>query len=126
LRFRIPTEDKSSNVPIRVKVEVNFQEITAYEPPRVIPYTVTNPWFTGKADIATFSTEEILATKLRTLLQRDKGRDLIDLAHMHVTIKNLDARKGRGLLRQISRGIRSGHFARRPASPAWGAMARSC
>jgi len=31
LHFRIPAEDKSSNVPIRVKVEVNFQEITAYE-----------------------------------------------------------------------------------------------
>jgi predicted nucleotidyltransferase component of viral defense system len=90
LRFRIPAEDKSSNVPIRVKVEINTQEITAYEPPRVIAYAVTNPWFSGKADIATFSTEEILATKLRALLQRDKGRDLIDLAHTHATFEKLD------------------------------------
>lgn len=29
----------------------------------------------------TFSREEILATKLRALVQRDKGRDLYDLAH---------------------------------------------
>lgn len=29
----------------------------------------------------TFSAEEMLATKLRALLQRDKGRDLYDLAH---------------------------------------------
>jgi predicted nucleotidyltransferase component of viral defense system len=91
LRFRMPAEDKSSNVPIRVKVEINTQEITAYEPPCAIPYAVRNPWFSGEADIATFSTEEILATKLRALLQRDKGRDLIDLAHAHVTFKNLDA-----------------------------------
>jgi len=54
-------------------------------------YAVTNPRFSGKADIATFSTEEILATKLRALLQRDKGRDFIDLAHAHVTFKKLDA-----------------------------------
>jgi predicted nucleotidyltransferase component of viral defense system len=33
---------------------------------------------------------EILATKLRALLQRDKGRDLIDLAHTHVTFEKLD------------------------------------
>jgi predicted nucleotidyltransferase component of viral defense system len=90
LRFRIAPEDKSSDVPIRVKVEVNTHEITAYEPPRVIPFAVKNPWFTGQADIATFSTEEILATKLRALLQRDKGRDLIDLAHAKTTFKNLD------------------------------------
>jgi predicted nucleotidyltransferase component of viral defense system len=91
LRFRMTPEDQSSGVPIRVKVEVNTHEITAYEPPRVIPYAVKNPWFTGKADVATFSTEEILATKLRALLQRDKGRDLIDLAHAKTTFKALDA-----------------------------------
>jgi predicted nucleotidyltransferase component of viral defense system len=28
-----------------------------------------------------FSREELLATKLRALLQRDKGRDLLDLFH---------------------------------------------
>jgi predicted nucleotidyltransferase component of viral defense system len=42
---------------------------------------VTNPWFSGSADISTFSTEEVLATKLRALLQRNKGRDLVDLSH---------------------------------------------
>jgi hypothetical protein len=42
---------------------------------------VTNPWFSGEAAIPTFSREEMLATKLRALLQRDKGRDLYDLAH---------------------------------------------
>lgn len=40
-----------------------------------------NPWFSGQAQIATFSPEEVLATKLRALLQRDKSRDLLDLSH---------------------------------------------
>ncbi len=29
----------------------------------------------------TYSLEEMLATKMRALLQRDKGRDLFDLSH---------------------------------------------
>jgi predicted nucleotidyltransferase component of viral defense system len=89
LRFNVPAED--SPVPIRLKLEINTRERTAYDPPRVIPFAVSNPWFSGKADIATFSTEEILATKLRALLQRDKGRDLIDLAHAETVFESLDA-----------------------------------
>ena len=91
LRFRVPAEDKTSDVPIRLKIEINTRERTAYEPQRVIPFAVNNPWFSGRANIATFSNEEILATKLRALLQRDKGRDLIDLAHAIAVFETLDA-----------------------------------
>jgi hypothetical protein len=73
-----------------VKVEINFQETTAYEPAISLPFAVTNPWFTGNAEIATFAREEILATKLRALLQREKGRDLIDLSHACAVLENLD------------------------------------
>jgi predicted nucleotidyltransferase component of viral defense system len=90
LRFRVEAEDKTSLAPIRLKVEVHTREITAYDPPRMIPFKVSNPWFSGRASIATFSNEEILATKLRALLQRDKGRDLIDLAHAAAVFNNLD------------------------------------
>jgi predicted nucleotidyltransferase component of viral defense system len=38
----------------------------------------------------TFTTEEMLATKLRALLQREKGRDLFDLAHALDVFKNLN------------------------------------
>jgi len=55
-----------------------------------MPFQVTNPWFTGGTDVHTFSREEILATKLRALLQRDKGRDLYDLAHALDTFEGLD------------------------------------
>jgi predicted nucleotidyltransferase component of viral defense system len=89
LYFHMQAEDQSA--PIRVKVEISTQERTAYDPARSIPFSVENPWFTGKADIPTFSTAEILATKLRALLQRDKGRDLIDLSHAKTTFGELDS-----------------------------------
>jgi len=90
LTFTMPAEDPNAPVPIRVKVEIATRERTAYEPAHAIPFAVKNPWFTGAADITTFAKEEILATKLRALLQRDKGRDLIDLAHATVVFDPLD------------------------------------
>ncbi len=76
--------------PIRLKVEINTREIEAYDPAQAMPLRVDNPWFTGEAAIPTFSHEEMLATKLRALLQRDKGRDLYDLAHALETFDGLD------------------------------------
>jgi predicted nucleotidyltransferase component of viral defense system len=90
LRFRVAAEDGSA-VPIRLKVEVNTREITAYDPAASLPFSVANPWFTGTANVQTFSREEMLATKLRALLQRDKGRDLYDLAHALERFDGLDA-----------------------------------
>jgi predicted nucleotidyltransferase component of viral defense system len=40
---------------------------------------VVNPWYTGEAEVVTFEADELLATKLRALYQRRKGRDLFDL-----------------------------------------------
>ena len=37
-------------------------------------------WYSGTAAIATFEINELLATKLRALYQRRKGRDLFDSA----------------------------------------------
>ena len=89
LRFRADAED-GSGVPIRLKVEINTREIQAFDPPVTRRFEVANPWFTGQADVPTFSPEEMLATKLRALLQRDKGRDLYDLAAGLATIEPLD------------------------------------
>jgi len=79
-RFRIEAEN-GGGVPIRLKIEINTREIHAFDPPESILLKVANPWFSGEVSIPTFSREEMLATKLRALLQRDKGRDLYDLAH---------------------------------------------
>lgn len=90
LRFKVPTEDKISTGDIRLKVEINTREIEIYDRPYVIPFRVENPWFSGAAEIPTFTREEMLATKLRALLQRDKGRDLFDLAHALDVFEGLD------------------------------------
>lgn len=89
-RFRVEAED-GSGVPIRLKIEVNTREIEAFDVPARLPLRVANPWFSGEASIPTYSREEMLATKLRALLQRDKGRDLYDLAHALEVFEGLDA-----------------------------------
>ena len=88
-RFRVEAED-GSGVPIRLKIEINTREIQAFDDPASLPLKIDNPWFSGEAVISTFSREEMLATKLRALLQRDQGRDLYDLAHALEVFENLD------------------------------------
>ena len=80
LFFKVPAEVVSNHT-IRIKVEVNIVETFAFDPTFLVPFSMENPWFTGAAEIATFSKEEMIATKLRALLQRNKGRDLFDIAY---------------------------------------------
>ena len=89
LRFGVEAED-GSGVPIRLKIEINTREVETFDAPTALPLEVTNPWFCGRAAISTFSREEMLATKLRALLQRNKGRDLYDLAHALKVFEGLD------------------------------------
>ncbi len=90
LIFHAQAEDGTA-APLRLKVEINTRETEVYDRPCSIFHMVENPWFTGQADIPTYSREEMLATKLRALLQRDKGRDLVDLSHALVVFDGLDA-----------------------------------
>jgi predicted nucleotidyltransferase component of viral defense system len=68
LRYKVTAEDGSST--IRLKIEINEVEIRPIDSLKAFPFKVDNPWFSGAADIPTFSTEELLATKIRALLQR--------------------------------------------------------
>ncbi len=95
LRFRVSAEGPDPDAHLRLKVEINIEEIEALGGSVFVPFSVTNPWFTGEAEIHTFSREEMLATKLRAFLQRDKGRDLLDLAHA------LDVFEGLNLARVV-------------------------
>ena len=92
LRFRVKAED-GIGVPIRLKIEINTREIESFDAPAMLPLEVSNPWFSGIAVIPTYSREEMLATKLRALLQRDKGRDLYDLAHALEAFERLDVER---------------------------------
>lgn len=70
---------ETGTAPMRVKIEVNTFERSPANPLIRIPYQVESSWFTGGADVLTFTIDEVLATKIRALFQRSKGRDLFDL-----------------------------------------------
>ncbi|MEX0826851.1 MAG: nucleotidyl transferase AbiEii/AbiGii toxin family protein [Acidimicrobiia bacterium] len=65
--------------PMRIKIEVNTFERSPARPPVKIPFQVDSSWFTGGAEVLTFMLDEVIATKIRALFQRSKGRDLFDL-----------------------------------------------
>jgi len=64
---------------IRIKIEMNIAETNSFLPRTTVNHVVQTSWWSGEADISTFQPSELLATKLRALYQRSKGRDLFDL-----------------------------------------------
>ena len=77
--YRFESEDVPP-LPLRLKVEINSREHFAVYGYTRLPFTVSSRWFEGSCEITTYVLEELLATKLRALYQRRKGRDLFDLA----------------------------------------------
>lgn len=77
-----PAEDGGAIV---VKIEVNITETKAVLPRVQQPFAVRSRWFDAETNVPTFQLEELLATKLRALYQRRKGRDLFDLWHVLTT-----------------------------------------
>lgn len=64
---------------MRVKIEINTYETSPARPHRRATYGVESGWWSGSGEVLTFQPEELVATKLRALFQRKKGRDLFDL-----------------------------------------------
>ncbi len=77
IKFRGATT--GSNRPLRIKVEVNTHETSPARPVDEVPFAVETAWFQGACVIRTFAPPELVATKLRALYQRSKGRDVFDL-----------------------------------------------
>ncbi|MCL2807081.1 MAG: nucleotidyl transferase AbiEii/AbiGii toxin family protein [Coriobacteriia bacterium] len=75
-----------SGLPLRIKIEINTFERSPSLPLALIEHTVDTDWYSSRASIKTFQVEELVATKLRALYQRSKGRDLFDLWLAIVTI----------------------------------------
>ncbi|WP_419943677.1 nucleotidyl transferase AbiEii/AbiGii toxin family protein [Candidatus Poriferisodalis sp.] len=65
--------------PFRIKVEINTFERSPAQPIVTRPSVVDSPWFQGEADVQTSCAPELIATKIRALYQRSKGRDLFDI-----------------------------------------------
>lgn len=77
LNYRFETEIEPI-VSRKVKIEINTREHFSLLGYHSQEYAVNNAWFTGQAQVKTFSIEELLGTKFRALYQRKKGRDLFD------------------------------------------------
>lgn len=86
-RLRAPFETGSGLM--RVKIEINTYETSPARPHRRATYDVESGWWSGIAEVLTFQPEELVATKLRALFQRRKGRDLFDL-WLALTVLGLD------------------------------------
>lgn len=84
--WRFAFED---GTPGKIKLEINTYERSPMMPLAKRAHRVDNPFYTGEADIPTFQPEELVATKLRALYQRKKGRDLYDL-WLALTVLDLD------------------------------------
>ncbi|HQS85031.1 MAG TPA: nucleotidyl transferase AbiEii/AbiGii toxin family protein, partial [Alphaproteobacteria bacterium] len=66
---------------------MNFLSGSKVLPLKTVPFSMDSAWFTGATDIITYEMDELMATKLRALYQRRKGRDLFDV--WYVADRNL-------------------------------------
>jgi len=63
----------------KLKIEINTTEHLQVLPLKTMEFPVNSEWFVGASKIITYEINELMATKLRALYQRRKGRDLFDL-----------------------------------------------
>lgn len=66
---------------LKLKVEINVSEREPVFPLVTLPYTVALPDGAVTVPVVSYDVNEMLGTKMRALLQRDKARDLFDLSH---------------------------------------------
>jgi predicted nucleotidyltransferase component of viral defense system len=90
LRYRFDSEGRPPT-PLRLKVEVNTNELSPVMGLRKCPFEVAGPWFSGTTEVVTYHVEELLATKLRALYQRSRGRDLFDIFAVFRATPGIDA-----------------------------------
>lgn len=90
LNYRFKTEIEPI-ITRKVKIEINTREHFNVHPHIKIPFGITNnSWYQGHSNVLTYSLEELLATKLRALYQRKKGRDLYDIWYVSTREPNLN------------------------------------
>jgi len=71
--------ESANKIPAKLKIEINTTEHFQVLLFKIIPFSMDSAWFTGTANIITYEMDELMATKLRALYQRRKGRDLFDV-----------------------------------------------
>ena len=63
----------------KVKIEINTIDHFQIFPIIEKEHSVDSEWFSGKATLQTYQLEELIASKIKAMYQRRKGRDLFDL-----------------------------------------------
>jgi predicted nucleotidyltransferase component of viral defense system len=86
--WKTTTDD---GAPIKIKIEFNTHERSPALPTIRLPLRVESSWWSGQAEVQTFQAAEMVATKIRALYQRSKGRDLFDI-WLALTRLDLDPR----------------------------------
>jgi predicted nucleotidyltransferase component of viral defense system len=71
--YRFDSEN-TPPIPLRLKVEINSREHRPVYGITGADFPVSSRWFEGGCRITTYELDELLATKLRALYQRRKGR----------------------------------------------------
>lgn len=74
--WRTPAQ---SGITLKIKIEITTNERTPALPLLYLPHDVSSRWWNGSATVTTFQVEELVATKIRALYQRRKGRDVFDM-----------------------------------------------
>ena len=69
----------SNGIPSKIKIEINTFERSPAMGYFFVEHIVDSPYYNGFARVRTFYEEELVATKIRALYQRSKGRDLYDI-----------------------------------------------
>lgn len=83
------TSGDNPPLPLKLKIEVNTREHFTTFGHETREYRVASRWFNGNTQITTYGLEELLATKLRALYQRKKGRDLFDTWYALRRVKSI-------------------------------------
>lgn len=69
----------SNGIPSKIKIEINTFERSPAMGYFFVEHAVDVSYYSGSARVRTFYEEELVATKIRALYQRSKGRDLYDI-----------------------------------------------
>ena len=71
--------ERASGLIGKIKIEIDTYERSPMLEPCVVSHRVANGYCEAFAEVPTFQVEELVATKIRALYQRSKGRDLYDI-----------------------------------------------
>jgi predicted nucleotidyltransferase component of viral defense system len=77
---------------LRLKIEINCNEHFSVFGLKKVNHEINNSWVSGEINMISYHLEELLATKMRALYQRKKGRDLFDLYYA-LTHSDIDCNK---------------------------------